>query len=220
MLSLDQRSVVERIAASGRTVDVLVGPAGAGKTLALGVLRRTWEAEHGAGSVIGLAPSAAAAEVLAGDLGIVTENTAKWLFEHVRGRWDLRAGELVIADEASLAGTMLLDQLTTHAATVGAKVPLAGDPAQLAHTSADELCQQRGELLGFLLVQGVAGAWDHLDLAAPERGNVQLPQVAKADQLVVCALHDGPSGPIVRGHCASAGTRRMARPWTAVAPAS
>ncbi|MDA8298183.1 MAG: relaxase domain-containing protein [Actinomycetota bacterium] len=136
VLSADQRSVVERIAVSGRTVDVLVGPAGAGKTLALGGLRRAWEAEHGSGSVIGLAPSAAAADVLAGDLGIGTENTAKWLYEHDHGRWDLRAGELVIADEASLAGTMLLDQLTTHAASVGAKVLLAGDPAQLAAVDA------------------------------------------------------------------------------------
>ncbi|WP_188893451.1 MobF family relaxase [Microlunatus endophyticus] len=136
VLSADQRSVVERIATSGRTVDVLVGPAGAGKTLALGGLRRAWEAEHGSGSVIGLAPSAAAADVLASDLGIATENTAKWLYEHVHGRWDLRAGELVIVDEASLAGTMLLDQLTTHAADLGAKVLLAGDPAQLAAVDA------------------------------------------------------------------------------------
>jgi len=136
VLSADQRSVVERIAVSGRTVDVLVGPAGAGKTLALGALRRAWEAERGPGSVIGLAPSAAAAEVLAGDLGIPTENTAKWLYEHDHGRWDLRAGQLVIVDEASLAGTMLLDQLTAHAVDVGAKVLLAGDPAQLAAVDA------------------------------------------------------------------------------------
>jgi len=136
VLSSDQQRVVERIAASGRTVDVLVGPAGAGKTLALGGLRRAWEADYGPGSVIGLAPSAAAAEVLAADLGIATENTAKWAYEHAHGRWDLRAGQLVVVDEASLAGTMLLDQLTTHAATVGAKVLLAGDPAQLAAVDA------------------------------------------------------------------------------------
>jgi hypothetical protein len=86
--------------------------------------------------VIGLAPSAAAAEVLAADLGISTENTAKWLYEHDHGRWDLRAGQLVIVDEASLAGSMLLDQLTNHAADVGAKVLLAGDPAQLAAVDA------------------------------------------------------------------------------------
>ncbi|HVW40231.1 MAG TPA: MobF family relaxase [Amycolatopsis sp.] len=132
VLSVHQRNVVRRIAVSGRTVDVLVGPAGAGKTLALGGLRRAWETTYGSGSVIGLAPSAAAADVLAGDLGIGTENTAKWVHEHVKGRWDLTAGQLVIVDEASLAGTLTLDLLASHAAEVGAKVLLAGDPAQLA----------------------------------------------------------------------------------------
>jgi hypothetical protein len=34
--------------------------------------------------VLGLDPSAAAAEVLAGELGIDTENSAKWLYEHRR----------------------------------------------------------------------------------------------------------------------------------------
>ena len=54
-----------RIALSGRMIDVLVGPAGAGKTTAMNALRRAWEAEHGTGSVIGLAPSAVAAQALA-----------------------------------------------------------------------------------------------------------------------------------------------------------
>ncbi len=56
---------VEQIATSGRTLDVLVGPAGTGKSTTMAGLRAAWEAEHGAGSVLGLAPSAAAAEVLA-----------------------------------------------------------------------------------------------------------------------------------------------------------
>ncbi len=136
VLSEDQQDVIERVAISGRSVDVLVGPAGAGKTLTLGALRRAWEAEHGPGSVLGLAPSAAAAAVLGGDLGIATENTAKWVYEHTHGRWDVSAGQLVIVDEASLAGTMLLHLLASHAAEVGAKVLLAGDPAQLAAVDA------------------------------------------------------------------------------------
>jgi conjugative relaxase-like TrwC/TraI family protein len=132
VLSDDQQSVVERIATSGRTLDLLVGPAGAGKTLALGALRRAWERSYGPGSVIGLAPSAAAAEVLAGEIGIPTENTAKWVHEHTHDRWNLAAGQLVIVDEASLAGTATLQLLAAHAAQAGAKVLLAGDWAQLA----------------------------------------------------------------------------------------
>ncbi len=80
-LSLDQALAVEKVATSGRVLDVLVGPAGTGKSTTMAGLRAAWEAEHGPGSVVGLAPSAAAAEVLADELGIATENTAKWLTE-------------------------------------------------------------------------------------------------------------------------------------------
>lgn len=136
VLSSEQQTVLQRIATSGRDLDLLVGPAGAGKTLALGALRRAWETGHGPGSVIGLAPSAAAAAVLADDLGIGTENTAKWSHEHGHGRWNLAAGQLVIVDEASLASTTMLAQLAVHAAAVGAKVLLAGDWAQLTAVDA------------------------------------------------------------------------------------
>jgi conjugative relaxase-like TrwC/TraI family protein len=80
-LSLDQAHAVEKIATSGRVLDVLVGPAGTGKSTAMAGLRAVWEQVHGPGSVIGLAPSAVAAEVLSDELGIETENTAKWLTE-------------------------------------------------------------------------------------------------------------------------------------------
>ncbi|GAA2529066.1 hypothetical protein GCM10010407_18970 [Rarobacter incanus] len=78
MLGEDQADALTKIAVSGRVVDVLVRPADAGKTTAMNALRRAWEAEHGSGSVVALAPSAVAAQVLADDLGIATENTAKW----------------------------------------------------------------------------------------------------------------------------------------------
>jgi len=81
-LSTDQALCVEQITTSGRVLDVLVGPAGTGKSTAMAGLRAAWEFEHGAGSVIGLAPSAAAAEVLGDDMSIDTDNLAKWLYEH------------------------------------------------------------------------------------------------------------------------------------------
>jgi hypothetical protein len=174
-LNLDQALAVEQIVTSGRALDVLVGPAGTGKSTTMAGLRAVWEAEHGAGSVLGLAPSAAAAEVLAGELGIDTENTAKWLFEHRReperlaelaplrralrsagaserrrmpvrrridavedevARWRLRRGQLVIVEEATLAGTFALDELVSAAGDAGAKVLLVGDPAQLSAVEA------------------------------------------------------------------------------------
>ena len=163
----DQAVAVEQIATSGRVCDCLVGPAGTGKTVALSGLLAAWESEHGPGSVKGLAPSASAAANLAEELGIPTENTAKWLTEVDReperlgevsrlralaaqlggsasqavqrraaeleaevGRWQLARGELLVIDEASLAGTFALDRLVTKAREAGAKVLLVGDPAQ------------------------------------------------------------------------------------------
>ncbi len=80
-LSTDQALAVEKVAMSGRALDVLVGPSGTGKSTTMAGLRAVWEAEHGPGSVLGLAPTAAGAEVLAAELGTATENTAKWLTE-------------------------------------------------------------------------------------------------------------------------------------------
>jgi hypothetical protein len=74
-MGADQAVAVEQIATSGRVCDLLVGPAGTGKTTALAGLLAAWEGEHGAGSVKGLAPSAAAAANLGTELGIATENT-------------------------------------------------------------------------------------------------------------------------------------------------
>jgi conjugative relaxase-like TrwC/TraI family protein len=136
VLSADQEQAIAKIGVSARTLDVLVGPAGTGKTATMSALRRAWEKRHGTGSVIGLAPSAAAADVLAGDLGISTENTAKWLHEHRNGNCNLAPGQLVIIDEASLAGTLALDTITTHTAEAGAKVLLVGDWAQLVAVDA------------------------------------------------------------------------------------
>ena len=131
MLGPDQADALTKIAISGRMLDLLVGPAGTGKTTAMNALRRAWEAEYGAGSVVGLAPSVVAAEVLADDLGIKTENTARWWTLHNLGRASFRAGQLVIIDEASLAGTLSLDRITKTAEEGGAKVLLVGDYSQL-----------------------------------------------------------------------------------------
>ena len=136
MLGEDQAEALTRIVVSGRVVDVLVGPAGAGKTTAMNALRRAWEAEHGEGSAVGLAPSAVAAQVLADDLGIATENTAKWWQTHETTGATFEAGQLVIVDEASLAGTLSLDRITGLAERAGAKVLLVGDYGQLQSVDA------------------------------------------------------------------------------------
>ena len=51
-------------------------------------------------------------------------------------RWRLRADQLVIVDEASLAGTFALDELVGAGARAGAKVVLVGDQGQLSAVEA------------------------------------------------------------------------------------
>jgi len=204
-LSTDQALAVEQITASGRVLDLLVGPAGTGKSTAMAGLRAAWEAEYGTGSVTGLAPSAAAAEVLGEDMGIDTDNLAKWLYEHrqhgqrtrelaklrdkVRliertgrapsprllasiasregalSRWTLRAGQLIVIDEASLASTFALDELTSAALDAQAKVVLVGDGAQLSSVDAGgmfrTLVRDRGDKAPTLAdVRRFSAAWE------------------------------------------------------------
>ncbi|EYR62527.1 conjugal transfer protein [Actinotalea ferrariae CF5-4] len=178
-LAQDQATAVEHIAGSTRLLNVLVGPAGTGKTTTLAALKAAWEQGHGRGSVVGLAPSATAAAELGHALGIACENTAKWLYEStgpgaqrrtellarlhteradatgfdqrtrlrtidtaittltaLGDRFRLRPGQLLIVDEASLAGTFALDALTAEASDVGAKVLLVGDHKQLSAVDA------------------------------------------------------------------------------------
>ena len=163
-LSVDQEQAIAKIGVSGRVLDVLVGPAGTGKTTTMRALRRAWERRYGPGSVTGLAPSAAAADVLAGDLEIGTENTAKWLHEHRLGKWNLTRGQLVIIDEASLGGTFALDAITSHAQQVGAKVLLVGDWAQLAAVDAGGafgmLVRDRGDAPELVDVRRFKNDWE------------------------------------------------------------
>lgn len=79
----DQRAAAAAVLLSGNRLDAVVGPAGTGKTTALGAIKSAWESEFGRGMVIGLAPAAASAEVLGLELIMATENVAKWLYESV-----------------------------------------------------------------------------------------------------------------------------------------
>ena len=87
--------------------------------------------------------------MLGDSLGVRAENTAKFLYEHAHGRWNLRRGQLVLIDEASLAGTLTLDRLREQAVTAGAKLLLVGDHHQLAAIDA-------GGAFGLLARHGTA----------------------------------------------------------------
>ena len=68
-------ALVREMASSGSRVQLAVAPAGTGKTTATAALAAAWR--NSGGTIVGLAPTAAAAEVLAGELGSATDTIAK-----------------------------------------------------------------------------------------------------------------------------------------------
>ena len=145
-LDLGQRALVRAFAGGGRLLMAGIGPAGAGKTTAMKALAEVIGA-GGVGRLVPLATSASAAGVLAGELGTGAENLHKFLWEWTRGKhakalskgrkvpgmefFALNPGDVVLVDEAGMAGTLNLDRLVSIAAHRGAVVRLLGDYRQL-----------------------------------------------------------------------------------------
>ncbi len=130
-LSADQARAISAIGTSGRLVQPLSAPAGAGKTHSLRALR---SAAHAAGKrVLVAAPTGRAVDVAvreqAGDSG-ATLDALLWQIE--RGREVLDADTVIVVDEAGMVGTQHLRALLETATTAGTKVVLVGDEYQLA----------------------------------------------------------------------------------------
>lgn len=134
-LSAEQREAVIHVAgpdASG--VSVLEAGAGTGKTTTARVVVQA--AQASSLTVIGLAPSWAAAKELAASTGIKTFAIAKWRHDLKHGRIPpLDANTLVLCDEAGMVGTrdmaFVLDSVAS-APNGGARAILLGDRRQLA----------------------------------------------------------------------------------------
>jgi len=146
-LNAGQEALVRGMATSGARLQLALAPAGTGKTTAMSVLAAAWT--NSGGNVIGLAPTAAAAEVLAEDAHITTDTMAKFVqlagTEQDRSarrdparKWFNTIGPdtLLIVDEAGMASTDELDEMLRHALAKGASVRLVGDDQQLASISA------------------------------------------------------------------------------------
>jgi hypothetical protein len=129
-LRLDQAAAAYHVITSGRVAEVVVGPAGTGKTRVLAGAAHAWAAQHGDGRVFGTATSQNAANELRKAGVQMTANTTRLLASIRRGR--IPAGSLILADEGSMISLQHLSALVSHAARSGCKVVLAGDQEQLA----------------------------------------------------------------------------------------
>ncbi len=162
ILNDGQEALVRHMATSGARLALALAPGGTGKTTAMATLARAWEEEGG--NVIGLSPSASAAQVLRNDMhgqGIDipadTVDKLVWLYTNVdaapddpaRAWFDTIGPEtLLIIDEAGKAGTRALDTVRHLAEARGASVRLVGDDKQLASISAGGILRDIAETAG------------------------------------------------------------------------
>jgi hypothetical protein len=129
----------------------------------MAVLAAAWR--NAGGTVIGLAPTASAAEVLAEDLGSPADTIAKLVtLQHhppsaddPARTWFASIGRktLLIVDEAAMASTADLDAVITHALAKGASVRLIGDDQQLTSVSAGGVLKDLADRHGALSLSTV-----------------------------------------------------------------
>ncbi|MFE7720820.1 MobF family relaxase [Nocardia rhizosphaerihabitans] len=149
-LNAGQVGVISSFATSGLRVHTANAPAGTGKTTAMQVLTTAWHSSGG--TVLGMAPTAAAAAVLGASIGTRAETVDKLLdviHRHSPGRiaaqsqrdqppslpqWvlDIDDRTLVIVDEHVKLGNLKRLRLLQFLSTRGATVRCIGDDRQLA----------------------------------------------------------------------------------------
>lgn len=171
VLNPGQVGLVRDLAGSGARVQLALAPAGTGKTTALRVLAQAWSTAGG--TVVGLAPSAAAAAVLGEQLGPATDTLAKlvWSLDHpetVAPAWvtGLGPGTLVVVDEAGLADTPSLARAVDHIVKVGGSVRLIGDDRQLGAVGAGGLLRDLDARFGAARLNVVVRFDDPAEAAA------------------------------------------------------
>jgi DNA primase catalytic core len=139
-LNAGQATLVREMATSGARLQLAIAPAGSGKTTAMRALASAWA--DGGGTIIGLAPSAAAADALRSQIDTQTDTLAKLthslqeaaqsgaaLPDWVAG---IDSSTLVIIDEAGMADTLSLDAAVAFILERGGSVRLVGDDQQLS----------------------------------------------------------------------------------------
>jgi ATP-dependent exoDNAse (exonuclease V) alpha subunit len=125
----DEQRAAFRHVTGERDLALVVGYAGTGKSTMLSAAREAWEVSGY--TVRGAALSGIAAEALEGGSGINSRTIASLEHAWGRGREQLTKRDVLVIDEAGMAGSRQMERVLSHAAEAGAKVVLVGDPEQL-----------------------------------------------------------------------------------------
>jgi hypothetical protein len=166
-LRLDQAAAAWHALTSARTVEVITGPAGTGKTRVLAAIARAWD-----GPVVGTATSQNATNELRAAGIQVAANTTRLLADLNQGR--ILPGSLIVADEASMISITHLAVLTGYAARNRCKLILAGDQEQLAAVEGGGAMMMLADRLGYVqLAEPVrfTAAWERAASLRLRRGD-------------------------------------------------
>lgn len=126
-----QERMAREFATSDKLLVVGIGAAGAGKTSSTRLAVNAIEASGG--RVVGMAPTAAAAAVMREEMGIEADTVDKILSDWQNGApVSLRAGDVLLVDEAGMVSTPKFQQILQLAQERGALVRALGDYRQLS----------------------------------------------------------------------------------------
>ena len=149
-LSIEQADAMRAVVESPYRASVVVAPAGAGKTSSLKAARSAWE--NAGKTVVGLAPTGKAADVMVGEDVAHSSSTIARALKRAEGKaggyaavalgWDKNT--VVVVDEAGMVATPDLVRVLEIAQSAGARVVMVGDPHQYGAVKA------RGGLLATL----------------------------------------------------------------------
>ena len=128
VLSGEQRDAFDHVTGDAGLASV-VGYAGSGKSVMLGVAREAWEGQGY--TVRGAALSGIAAENLEGGSGIRSRTIASLEHAWGQGREQLGPRDVLVVDEAGMIGSRQMERVLSQARDAGAKVVMVGDPEQL-----------------------------------------------------------------------------------------
>jgi AAA domain/TrwC relaxase len=131
-LRMDQAAAAFYVLTSDRRVEVIVGPAGSGKTYVLAAIGKAWPY----GRVVGVTPSQSSRDVLA-EAGVTESYNFAQFLGHLkdergaRGPVRLWPGDVIAMDEASMLSSPNLGDVVDYATRCGVKVVMALDHQQL-----------------------------------------------------------------------------------------
>jgi TrwC relaxase/AAA domain len=142
-LRLDQAAAIWHVLTSPRTVEIVTGPAGTGKTWVLATAAGVWD-----GPVFGTATSQNATNELRAAGVQVAANTTRLLADLAEGR--IPPGSLILADEGSMISITHLAAIVSYFARNSCKLVLAGDQEQLAAVEGGGAMTLLADRLGYV----------------------------------------------------------------------